>query len=259
MRSQPFAQDDAWKPDEYPPNIRADAELELVQSPPSQTGFQEQDITQHARSNADTENDHRVGHDGEREELIERTPRLRQSVSIARPLSYVEEDEVQTPLPPARKDALVSWSHLPNKKQLAILVIARLSEPLAATSLQAYMFYQLKSFDPTLPDSSISFQAGMLQASFTAAQFLTAILWGRVADSAWSGRKRVLMMGTLGTSVASVGFGFSRTFLQAALYRTLGGAMNGNPGISRTMVSEIIKEKKSVFAVSYRTASSERL
>ena len=62
------------------------------------------------------------------------------------------------------------------------------------------MFYQLKWFDPTLPDSVISSQAGVLTASFTAAQFLTAMLWGRVADSSRFGRKTVLMIGLGGTS-----------------------------------------------------------
>lgn len=61
------------------------------------------------------------------------------------------------------------------------------------------MFYQLKWFDPTLPDSTISSQAGILNASFTAAQFFTAMIWGRVADSAWAGRKTVILIGLLGT------------------------------------------------------------
>lgn len=106
------------------------------------------------------------------------------------------------------------------------------------------MFYQLKSFDPGLPDSTISAQAGMLQGSFTAAQFITAIMWGRVADTDWGGRKRVLVAGLLGTCLSCVGFGFSRTFAQAAVFRTLGGALNGNVGVMRTMISEIIQEKR---------------
>lgn len=62
------------------------------------------------------------------------------------------------------------------------------------------MFYQLRWFDPTLPDSAISSQAGVLSASFTAAQFLTAMMWGRIADSSRFGRKTVLMIGLGGTS-----------------------------------------------------------
>jgi hypothetical protein len=43
-----------------------------------------------------------------------------------------------------------------------------------------------------------------------------------------------------------LGFGFSKTFVQAMVCRALGGALNGNIGVMRTMISEIIKEKKYV-------------
>lgn len=145
---------------------------------------------------------------------------------------------------PSSDEKPVTWSSLPKKGQLAILTFARLSEPLTQTSLQAYMFYQLKSFDSSLPDSTISAQAGILQGSFTAAQFLTAVLWGRLADAEWMGRKRVLLIGLLGTCISCLGFGFSRSFVAAAVFRTLGGVLNSNIGVMRTMIAEIIDEKK---------------
>ncbi|KAL6231108.1 hypothetical protein BDW75DRAFT_221073 [Aspergillus navahoensis] len=151
-----------------------------------------------------------------------------------------EDDPVHT----APSEKPVTWSSLPKKGQLAILTIARLSEPLTQTSLQAYLFYQLRSFDPSLPESTISKQAGVLQGSFTAAQFLTAVMWGHLADSEWMGRKRVLLIGLLGTCISCLGFGFSRSFAAAAVFRTLGGALNSNAGVMRTMISENIEEKK---------------
>ncbi|KAH7149429.1 major facilitator superfamily domain-containing protein [Dactylonectria estremocensis] len=138
----------------------------------------------------------------------------------------------------------VAWRDLPRKQQLFVITLARMSEPLVQSSLQAYMFYQLKWFDESLPDSTISTQAGILYASFTAAQFITAMLWGRVADSPRVGRKAVLLIGLSGTCVSCLGFGFSTTFWQALLFRTLGGVTNGNVGVMRTMISEIIREKK---------------
>ncbi|OAA71412.1 Major facilitator superfamily transporter [Cordyceps fumosorosea ARSEF 2679] len=138
----------------------------------------------------------------------------------------------------------VGWKDLPQKRQLAILTLSRLSEPLVQTSLQAYMYYQLKWFDPSLPASTIATQAGIMHASFMAAQFITALLWGRVADSPRAGRKTVLLIGLVGTSLSCLGFGFSTTFWQALLFRTLGGATNGNIGVMRTMISEIVREKK---------------
>ncbi|TQW00320.1 MFS transporter [Cordyceps javanica] len=151
------------------------------------------------------------------------------------------------PLPASKEQASkkpVAWKDMPQKRQLAILTLSRLSEPLVQTSLQAYMYYQLKWFNPELPDSTIATQAGILHASFMAAQFVTALLWGRVADSRRAGRKTVLLIGLAGTSLSCLGFGFSTTFWQALLFRTLGGATNGNIGVMRTMISEIVREKK---------------
>ena len=185
------------------------------------------------------------------EEKPQRPSLLPRPSNIARHASFLDEDEVPQTSPslshtPNKSDkpGPVAWRDLPKKSQLAILTLARLSEPLTQTSLTAYMFYQLKSFNPSLPASTISAQAGMLQGSFTAAQFVTAILWGRMADAESVGRKRVLLIGLAGTGVSCVGFGFSRTFWQAMVCRTLGGALNGNVGVMRTMISEIIKEKR---------------
>jgi hypothetical protein len=121
-------------------------------------------------------------------------------------LSSVERTPTATPLErQEKKKEVVTWMSLPHKRQLAVLTAARLSEPLVQTSLQSYMFYQLKSFDKSLPDSVIASQAGIMQASFTVAQFLTAMMWGRIADSDRGGRKTVLLIGLFGTSKAASG------------------------------------------------------
>jgi Na+/melibiose symporter-like transporter len=137
----------------------------------------------------------------------------------------VDEEERMLPSQPllSEKSKPVSWKSLPRKDQLFILTLARLSEPLTQTSLQAYMFYQLRSFSPSAPDSTISYQAGMLQAAFTGAQFCTAVFWGRMADWEHMGRKRVILIGLLGTAVGALGFGFSSSFAVALLWRAIGG------------------------------------
>jgi hypothetical protein len=138
----------------------------------------------------------------------------------------------------------VTWMSLPRKKQLALLGLCRVFDFLQIASLQAYMFYQLKSFDETLSDSDVSTQAGILQGAFTAAQFATAIPWGRVADAEWGGRKFVLLVGLLGTAFSCLGVAYSTSFAQAVFWRSFGGAINGTVGIIRTMIAENVKEKK---------------
>lgn len=142
------------------------------------------------------------------------------------------------------KEKPASWSSLPRKNQLCILAFARLAEPIVQTSINSYMFFMLQSFDPSLSDSTISSQAGILGAGFTGAQCLTAIIWGHMADRASVGRKNVLIIGLLGTLVSTVGFGFSRSFGTALFFRLLGGSLNGNVSVLRTMTSEIVREKK---------------
>jgi MFS family permease len=196
--------------------------------------------------------DHSDGEHGDSSHLLQ--SHARRGIShVIRRSSFIDEEE--EPLSAAAADNAaqqsslakvppVTWRSLPKRGQLVVLTAARLSEPLTHGSLSAYMFYQLKSFDSTLPDGTIAWQGGMLTASFAAAQFLTAVWWGKAADHASIGRKRVLLVGLFGTTVSCIGVGFSRSFTSALIFRMMAGGLNGNVGVMRTMISEIIKEKK---------------
>lgn len=127
----------------------------------------------------------------------------------------------------------VTWLSLPHKDQLLILFLCRVVDFLQVASLQAYMFYQLRSFDVGLPDTTISYQAGVLQGCFTGAQVATAMLWGKAADSSLGGRKIVLLIGLVGTAISCLGYGFATTFASVLLWRAFGGAINGTVGIMR--------------------------
>lgn len=144
---------------------------------------------------------------------------------------------VTYPPPPA------TWWNMPNKGQLAILCSSRFVDFFQMAALQTYMVHQLKSFDPSLPDSVISHQAGLLQSAFTASQIVSSILWGRAADQPGVGRKLVLNIGLVGTGVGCIGVGFSSTFYQAVAWRMLSGAVNGTVGAARTMVAESVDKR----------------
>jgi len=134
-------------------------------------------------------------------------------------------------LQPPPPNVPVTWSSLPRKLQLLILFFCRLADFLQVMSLQSYAFYQLKSFSPTLPESTISWQAGIIHAAFPSTQFITAVIWGHLADREWMGRKNALLIGLVGTSVSCVGLGFSGSFAEAVGWRLTGGAVNGTVGI----------------------------
>ena len=137
-----------------------------------------------------------------------------------------------------------SWSELPRRGQLALLTIVRLAEPIAQTSMHAYMFAMIRWFDETLSDGDVAAKAGLLAASFEAAQAVTGVMWGHFADKAWIGRKKVLLVGISGSFVSIIGFAFSKTFHWALFFRCFGGIMNGNVSVMRTMISEVVDEKR---------------
>ena len=149
-----------------------------------------------------------------------------------------QDMETATPKPPPP-----SWASIPHKLQLFIVCTVRIVDFFQQAALQAYMFYQLKSFSPDADDSQISFQAGVLQGAFTAAQIFTGILWGRVADSPRFGRKRVLLISLTGQAVSCVGVAFARSFPTAVIWRCLGGAVNATVGGARTALSEATEKK----------------
>lgn len=137
-----------------------------------------------------------------------------------------------------------SWVSMPNKGQLAVIMLVRLAEPISERSLTAYLFYQLQWFDKSLDASSIAKQAGHLTAAFAASQCVTSMWWGRAADSPVLGRKGVLVIGLLGSAVSALGMGFSTTYRSAMLFRMLAGALNGNVAVLRTMVSEVVVDNR---------------
>lgn len=163
--------------------------------------------------------------------------------------------------PPRRRQPDVGWLDLPNKDQLFILAMCRLSEPLSSVCLLPYIFYLVRSAlarEPPSPgtdngtgsstDSSgdhaakISAYSGLLVASFPLAQFAVSLPWGRLSDA--HGRKLSIVTGLLISGVANAAFGFSRSFGALIFWRTLSGLANGNVGIMRTMTAEIVKEPR---------------
>jgi MFS family permease len=150
----------------------------------------------------------------------------------ARPMSH-----------PGRPPPPASWLSLPHKGQLAIITSVRVVDFYQVASLQAFMFHQLQSFDPTALDSQVSFQTGVLQGVFTLAQIFTGVIWGRVADASWGGRKFVLLIGLVGTGISCIGLAFAPSFAAAVAWRFLGGAVNGTVGAARTSLAETVDKK----------------
>ncbi|KAG0126692.1 major facilitator superfamily domain-containing protein [Tuber indicum] len=125
-------------------------------------------------------------------------------------------------------------------RQLIILAACRLAEPVSLTSVSPYLYYMVESFG--VPHEEIPFYVGITFACFSFAQFLTGIFWGRVSDR--FGRKPTMLMGLSGSLLFILIFGFSTTLPMAIFARCSSGLVNGNVGILRTMVAEMVPQRE---------------
>ena len=109
-------------------------------------------------------------------------------------------------------------------------------------SIFPYAYRMIETFELTENEDQISMYAGMLITAFAFAEFSTGMIWGRISDRL--GRKPVLIMGLIGTSVSMVSFGFAKTLPGAIIARALGGLLNGNVGVLQTTVAELVTKKE---------------
>jgi hypothetical protein len=123
--------------------------------------------------------------------------------------------------------------------QLVILSICRFAEPVALTGVFPYLPEMIESFD--VPHDQVAKWAGITSAVFSISQCLTAISWGRASDK--YGRKPVILVAMACAMTSSLLFGFSRSLRWAIFARALSGISNGNVGILRTTVAEMVPQK----------------
>jgi MFS family permease len=90
--------------------------------------------------------------------------------------------------------------------------------------------------------SEVGKWVGITTAVTACCQGSTAVLWGFASDHV--GRKPIILLGLTCAMIFSVLFGFSQTLVLLVVARGLLGLMNGNVGIMRTMVAEMVPEKE---------------
>lgn len=91
--------------------------------------------------------------------------------------------------------------------------------------------------DIDINEETVGKYAGYVACSFMAGRTITAILWGRLADS--YGRVFVLEASLVCSAITSLGFGFASTYKEALMWRFLMGVGNGITGTIKCLLSEI--------------------
>ncbi|KJZ77470.1 hypothetical protein HIM_03194 [Hirsutella minnesotensis 3608] len=125
-------------------------------------------------------------------------------------------------------------------QQLSILVVARLAEPLAYTSIYPYLPEMIRDFG--VPQDEVAKWAGITTAIFAVSQGCVALPWGRASDR--YGRKPILICGLISTMVCFLVWGVATSLPMAMAARAIQGAGNGNVAIIRTIVAEIVPERE---------------
>ena len=109
-----------------------------------------------------------------------------------------------------------------------------------------YMVIQLMSANGSSSDTkntlivneeNVGFYAGLMASSFMMGRAISSYGWGKAADI--YGRLPCLAISLLLSSLLSLGFGFSTTFVGALSWRFWLGMVNGVLPISKTAVSEL--------------------
>lgn len=102
--------------------------------------------------------------------------------------------------------------------------MARFAEPLAYTSVYPYLPEMIRDFG--VEQNKVARWAGVTSATFSVAQSIFAIPWGKASDR--FGRKPVLLCGLASTMITFVIWGLSTSLPMAITVRAIMGAGNGN-------------------------------
>ncbi|KAJ2716409.1 hypothetical protein H4R19_000668 [Coemansia spiralis] len=139
------------------------------------------------------------------------------------------EGPVDAPVEPA--ETPLPWA------QLGPLVVVRLAEAINFALILPFLYQMVAGFDVVKSPTDVAFYAGVLFASYSVAQAITAMYWGPLSDRI--GRRPTLLMGLAGDLATFVLFGLSRSFTWALVTRTLNGFFAGNAAVVKSIVSEI--------------------
>ncbi|EJD52612.1 member of major facilitator superfamily multidrug-resistance, DHA1 sub-family [Auricularia subglabra TFB-10046 SS5] len=122
-------------------------------------------------------------------------------------------------------------------KQLLVIVIVRLTEPICYMLIFPFVNDMIQHVGITKDPQYVGYYSGLVEGTFAFAQFFTVLWWGRLSDRI--GRRPVLLMGCFGLIFSTILFGFARTFWAMMFARALSGALNGNVAVLKSSLGEM--------------------
>lgn len=98
------------------------------------------------------------------------------------------------------------------------------------------------------------FMVGVLTAAFSAAQILSAPVWGRVSDR--YGRRPALLIGLLASAIAYVVFGLAVSVWLLLLSRLIQGAGGGTTGVAQAYITDSVEPGSRARALGWLSAAT---
>jgi MFS family permease len=133
-------------------------------------------------------------------------------------------------------------------RRLTVLIATSLVDMIGfAIVLPLLPFYALKLH-------ATAAEIGIIIAAFSAAQILSAPLWGRVSDT--YGRRPALMIGLLASALAYVVFGLADSIWLLLLSRIVQGAGGGTTGVAQAYVADTIEPSQRARALGWLSAAT---
>jgi MFS family permease len=111
---------------------------------------------------------------------------------------------------------------------------------MAYTSVFPYLPAMVRSYG--VPTNKVGSWVGVTSGVFSISQSITAVAWGKASDT--YGRKPTIILGLLTTMVCFIVWGMSTSLPMAIAVRAIQGGGNGNVGIIRTVVAEMVPERE---------------
>jgi multidrug resistance protein len=99
-----------------------------------------------------------------------------------------------------------------------------------------------------------AFEVGIITAAFSAAQILSAPMWGRVSDR--YGRRPALLIGLMGSAIAYVVFGLAHSLWLLFLSRLIQGAGGGTTGVANAYVADSVEPGDRARALGWLSAAT---
>ncbi|KAF8589036.1 MFS general substrate transporter [Ramaria rubella] len=124
------------------------------------------------------------------------------------------------------------------KLQLFVLLYMQLAEPMTTHVMGPFIVQLIMETGITNGDvTKVGYYTGMVDSLFYLAEATTILQWGRLSDHI--GRRPVLLIGLFGLSLSMFLLGLAQTFWLVVIARAMGGFLNGNIGVTKSMMGEM--------------------